>query len=313
MKQLFLPLGLIVSVLLAITFPAGGVLIDENNGFRIIVFIIFLVSGYQTGGSGGGITPGRSLFTLLGTATIISLLLGPVLGLLVSKIFHLPLSLAIGLLIISSAPPTVSSGVVITETSGGNAVLALFLTIALNLLGIFTMPFILDLCLHAVGSTDIDQAALLVKMLLLVLFPFIIGKSIRNVRQKEHVSALWSYFNSSAVILIVYSSISSASGSFSMLKAGDYAQIFACSAIVHILLLLLNAQAGKALHLSSADSKALLFVNSQKTLSIALAVLATLRIDTGNAIVVCLIFHFLQLFIDSFLAAALIKKTSTSF
>ncbi len=52
----------------------------------------------------------------------------------------------------------------------------------------------------------------------------------------------------------------------------------------------------------------MIFVTSQKTLAIALAVLANIQFETGNAIIVCLMFHFFQLFVDSFLASATRNK-----
>jgi sodium/bile acid cotransporter 7 len=305
-RQLFLPVGIFVAVIAALLFPAGGVLIADNNGLRILVFIIFLVSGYHTGSQ--GITLDRKLFVLFGFAAFISLVLAPVTGLLVSQLFSLSLPLAIGLIIISTVPPTISSGVVITEVSRGNAVLALFLTIGLNLLGIFTIPFLLNFCLHAAGPIDIDQAALLFKMLFFVLLPFAIGKLIRSLSGRNRISPIWSYVNSSCVIFMVYSSIAESQEAFKGLKVEDYALVLASVAIVHIALLLINGQTGKLLKLRSADHKALVFVTSQKTLPISLAVIANIKIDTGSAIVVCLMFHFFQLFLDSFLASMLQNK-----
>ena len=310
MKQFFLPFGLTLATLTGFFLPAGGVLLSNNNGLRIIVFIIFLISGYQTGSK--GLTLNKKLFTIFFTAACISLLLAPLLGLAVSIILQLPLHLAMGLIIISTVPPTISSGVVITEVSRGNGVLALFLTISLNLLGIFSMPFVLDLCLNAAGPIDIDQNALLLKMLFFVLLPFIIGKLFRNLRRKQQVSGVWSYVNSSCVILIVYASIATSKSAFNGLTLQDYLLIFTGVVSVHCLLLAINALAGKALQLSSADNKALLFVTSQKTMALALAVLASLTFDTGNAIIVCLMFHFFQLFIDSFLASAMQKKVTNT-
>lgn len=305
-KQLFLPFGLLVAVLSALLLPAGGHFISDNSGLRIIVFIIFLVSGYQT--SSGGLSLDKNLLILLFISSIISLLLAPLIGVIVAQILNLSLPLAMGLIIISTVPPTISSGVVITEVSRGNTVLALFLTITLNIIGIFTMPFVLDICLRAAGSIDIDQTALLLKMLLFVLLPFAIGKMIRNVSGKTTVSRLWSYINSSCVILMVYSSASTSRDAFTGLTITDYSLIFAAVALVHLLLLVINNLAGRRLKLSSADNKALLFVSSQKTLAIALAVLANINFETGSAIIVCLAFHFFQLFVDSALAAFLQKK-----
>ncbi len=306
MKQLFLPLGLILAVIVGFTLPAGGAFISDNNGLKIIVFLIFLVSGYQTGPK--ELSVDAKLFKLFLVAAVISLLAAPLLGLLFSKLLNLPLYLAMGLIIMSAVPPTISSGIVITEVSRGNGTLALFLTISLNLLGIFSMPFILDLCLKAAGPIDIDQTALLFKMLFFVLLPFIVGKIIRSISGKNRVSPLWSYLNSSCVIIIVYASLSTSTSALTGLTSKDYTTILVGVAAVHILLLLINAYAAKLLQLPSADSKAMLFVTSQKTMALALAVLANINFDTGNAIVVCLIFHFFQLFLDSFLASILQNK-----
>ncbi len=301
LKTLFLPIGLICAVFLGFFLPSVALFISENNGLKILVCIIFLVSGYQTGEK--GISLNRRLGILFLTAACISLFLAPLMGLLVSRIFDLSVPLTVGLIIISTMPPTISSGVVITEVSHGNAVLALFLTISINLLGIITMPFMLDFYLHAAGPIDIDQTRLLFKMCFFVLLPFIIGKMIRKIRAVDRIAPTWSYINSSCVILVVYSSIAGSRSAFSGLGISDYALILAAVAVTHCLLLLINLQTGRFMGLDNSDTKALVFVVSQKTLAIALAVLASVQFDTGSAIIVCLMFHFFQLFLDSLLAS----------
>jgi len=306
MKLFFLPSGLVLAMVTGFLFPAWGVFFSDNNGLKIVVFIIFLISGYQT--DTGGLSANKRLSAIVLFAATISLLISPLLGLGVSIILKLPRHMAMGLIIMSSVPPTISSGVVITEVAEGNGVLALFLTISLNLLGIFSMPFILDLCLKAAGPMDVDQYTLLLKMLFFVLLPFIVGKSIRKLTRKEHVSGMWSYVNSSCVILIVYASIAASKDAFTGLTVKNYLLVFTGVTSVHCLLLAISALAGKFLQLPVKDNRALIFVTSQKTMALALAVLASLQFDTGNAIVVCLMFHFFQLFIDSFLASMMKRK-----
>jgi len=306
MKQLFLPLGLVLAIISALFVPVGGIVISDNHGLKILVFIIFIVSGYQTGTK--GLVFNRKLVFIFMAAALISLILAPLLGLCIIKLIDLAPFLAMGLIIISAVPPTLSSGIVITEVSRGNTILALFLTVSLNLLGIITLPFMLDFCLKAVGPVDIDQNALLIKMLFFVLLPFVLGKLIRNALKVRDVSPRWSYVNSSCVILVVYASLSVSKNVFSDLDATEYAVIFTAVTLLHILLLASNTWAGKLLHLPRADQKALLFVASQKTLPISVAALTNIKFNTGSAIIVCLMFHFVQLFLDSFLAAYLQKK-----
>lgn len=308
MKQIFLPLGLTVAGIVGFFLPAGGIFLSDNNALKIVIVVIFLVSGYQTGPR--ALSLDATLLRLLVIAAAISLFIAPLLSLLLSNILNLSLHLTMGLIIMCSVPPTISSGVVITEVSRGNGTLALFLTISLNLLGIFSMPFVLDYCLKAAGPIDIDQIALLFKMLFLVLLPFIIGKTVRTILSKKKVSPLWSYLNSCCVIVIAYASFSASRSALAGLTLLDFVTILAGVASVHILLLIICTYAGIFLKLSSKNKKAMLFVSSQKTLALALAVLASINFDTGNAILVCLMFHFFQLFLDSLLASFMQKKSA---
>ncbi|WYD81505.1 MAG: bile acid:sodium symporter [Candidatus Electrothrix gigas] len=307
MRQHFLPVGLIIAAIAALTIPQAGILLANYNGVKLTIIIIFLVSGYQSGTT--GVPLNKSFLHIFLTAAIISLVLAPILGLAVGSLLALPPALFIGLLIICTVPPTLSSGIVITGVSGGNTVLALMLTISLNLLGILTLPPILHLCLKVrgpvTGPVALDQWSLFSTMVLLVLLPFMLGKTLRTVLKKQKVSANWSYVNSSCVIIAVYISLAVSRQEFFQTNTGQYLAVFLSVSLVHVLLLALNYQAAKWLELTLEDSKALLFVASQKTLPVSLAVLAGLHQDTGNAVIVCLLFHFTQLFIDSVVASQL--------
>ncbi|WP_446008907.1 bile acid:sodium symporter [Candidatus Electrothrix sp.] len=303
MRQYFLPVGLIIAAISALIIPQTGIVLADYYGIRFTIIIIFLVSGYQTGTA--GVPLNSRLLRIFLTAAVISLLVAPLLGLAIGSLLALPSSLIIGLLIICAVPPTLSSGIVITGVSGGNTVLALMLTISLNLLGILTLPPVLHLCLKASGPVAINQWGLLSKMLLLVLLPFVFGKTLRTVLNKQKVSSHWSYINSSCVILAVYISLAVSRQEFFHTNTGQYLAVFLSVSLVHVLLLVINNQAAKWLQLTPEDSKALLFVASQKTLPVSLAVLAGLSQDTGNAVIVCLLFHFTQLIIDSVLASRL--------
>ncbi len=300
LKQLFLPVGLVLALAAALLMPGAGIFLSHNQGLKVLICIIFLVSGYQTGSR--GLPLDRRLFHIFLVSAVISLFLAPLLGVLMTMAVDFAPSIAMGIIIISAMPPTISSGIVITEVSRGNAVLALFITISLNLLGIFIMPYVLDLGLKTAGPIDIDQTALLLKMLLFVLLPFAVGKLVRNLRDRTRISPNWSYVNSSCVILVVYASLSVSKGGFADHSLGEYGVILAAVALLHILLLVVSALAGNLLGLPPADCKALVLVTSQKTLAVALAVLANIAYDTGNAVIVCLLFHFFQLIADSILA-----------
>ncbi|MCI5132603.1 MAG: bile acid:sodium symporter, partial [Candidatus Electrothrix sp. EH2] len=157
MRRYFLPSGLFLAAIFALLLPQAGVLLAELGGINIVILVIFLVSGYQSGTA--GIPLNRGVLHVFLSAAVISLLLAPLLGLAIGTLFALPPFLLNGLLIICAVPPTLSSGIVITGISGGNTVLALMLTVSLNLSGILTIPVILDFCLKAGGTVTIDQRA----------------------------------------------------------------------------------------------------------------------------------------------------------
>ncbi|MCI5145450.1 MAG: hypothetical protein D3923_07935 [Candidatus Electrothrix sp. AR3] len=110
--------------------------------------------------------------------------------------------------------------------------------------------------------------------------------------------------------MVVYASLAVSRQAFSGTGLAEYALILASVALVHCLLLAINALAAKMLQLKPADRNALILVVSQKTLPVSLAVLAGLGDDTGNAVIVCLMFHFFQLFVDSMLASLLRKDVT---
>ncbi|MCI5223959.1 MAG: hypothetical protein D3924_15125, partial [Candidatus Electrothrix sp. AR4] len=264
MRQIFLPLGLLLAAVFALIQPTAGIFIAGHSGITICIVVIFLVSGYQTGSK--GIPLDKGVLRIFFAAAAVSLFLAPLLGLALTKVISLPQPLIIGLIVICAVPPTLSSGTVITGVSRGNTVLALLLTISLNLLGILTLPLMLDLCLNAAGPVAVNRSALLLKMLLLVLVPFILGRFTRAGMKRKQVSANWSYVNSSCVILAVHASLAASRAALFSTALREYAAILASVSLIHLLLLGVNAGAAKILHLHSADSKALIFVALQKTL-----------------------------------------------
>lgn len=96
----------------------------------------------------------------------------------------------------------------------GNAALALMLTVVGNLVGIFTVPFILKGMLGG-SSVSLDAVTLLVKLLITILAPLLVGKAVREVFSKvppfvkAHKTAL-SLISNGSLILIVWQTISSA-------------------------------------------------------------------------------------------------------
>ena len=71
---------------------------------------------------------------------------------------------------------------------------------------------------------------------------------------------------------------------------------------MHLILLIGMWFGGRALKYSSFDCKALIFTGASKTLTLALTTLAIMKADSGEAVVPCLIYYFLQMLVDSMIA-----------
>ena len=142
MNSYFLPVGLLLALLIAWLAPDPGAMLQRLGFIPWMVVTIFLINGYQTRFK--ELPRGRRILSASIIAILISLLISPLIGLAVVSSVSLPIGAAMGLVVMATVPPTLSSGIVMTGIAGGNVAKALFLTILLNLVGVFTVPFLLQ-------------------------------------------------------------------------------------------------------------------------------------------------------------------------
>lgn len=95
-----------------------------------------------------------------------------------------------GLAIFYVVPKTLGVGVAITHAAHGNLALSLLLTVATNMLGCITAPFLLYLLLAGGGGVvDINPGPLAHKLVLTVLIPTVQGRAIRAFHQKSVIGS----------------------------------------------------------------------------------------------------------------------------
>jgi len=301
MNSYFLPVGLLLAFTLAWMSPEPGEMMQKMGLISWMIVIIFLINGFQT--SMKNLPGGRSILIAPFIAILISLIISPFIGLAVISVLPIPAGAAIGLVVMATVPPTLSSAIVMTGIAGGNVVQALFLTILLNLIGVFTIPFMLQFTLESVSTLSISPLPLLKQLILLVLIPFLAGMILKSVMKIPKRHWLLKYLPSSCVIATVWMSVSASIDIIKELNLQLLLLIMVGAIAVHGFLLLLCWLSRFVFRPSQGDWLALLFTASQKTLPVAIAVLASLNQPIGLAIVACIIFHFLQLFIDSIIAS----------
>ena len=302
MTSMFLPLGLIASFIIAWAIPEAGSLLKEIGLIPWMIVTIFLVNGYQTNLS--ELPRDRSFVYTLTLAAIISLLISPLIGLGVSELLILPTGIALGIIVTATVPPTLSTCIVMTQLTNGRATWALVMTVILNIAGVFTIPFMLGLTVQG-DQLSIDPWPLLQKLMLLVLLPFILGSLAKQVATIDPKHVFLQYLPSSCVILTVWMALSDSSEVFQQLTVAVLSKIAIATLLLHFGLMLLALLASKLINLPAEERLAMLFTTSQKTLPVAVSVLAALNMPIGEAVLTCVLFHFLMLFIDSLLVPKL--------
>ena len=114
---------------------------------------------------------------------ICQLILLPVVAYILILILKLPLEIALGLMIIASAPGGVTSNV-LTKFANGDVALSISLTAIMSLLSIISVPFIVLTSANLLGvtsiSSDISMTGIALKMALVVTVPVILGMLIRG-------------------------------------------------------------------------------------------------------------------------------------
>ena len=308
MKSLFLPVGLLLSFIFAWAFPEPGSILKEFGMIPWMVVTIFLVNGYQTNLS--ELPKSRSFILALITGGFLSLLISPIIGWGVSEVLALPAGIALGIIVTATVPPTLSTCIVMTQLSGGYPRWALMITVILNIAGVFTIPFMLGYLLEGSSNVAIEPLSLLLSLILLVLLPFLIGIGAKHLASLDPQHQILKYLPSTCIILTVWMALSDSNELFQTLEGVAVLQIAIATLLIHFGLMALSYLLSQILHLEPQARIAMLFTLSQKTLPVSISVLATLDVPIGEAVLTCVLFHFLMLLVDSILTPRLALKSA---
>ena len=298
-KKLFLPVGMLVTLAIALLWPASGTWMKPYHANDLFIVLIFLVCGWQTNVSEMKLD--RKFIFLFVAGALVTLGIAPWIAKGIGMALALPALPVVGLVVISAMPPTLSSGIVMTENAEGNTFLSMMMTIGYNLLGVFVLPLVLPLLLAGSGDIDTHPLRMLIQLFLLVVVPFFIGFLGKKLTGKK-LPWLLGYIPSLCVLLLLLSFFSS---SYKSLKAFPMKVLLlsaAGSLVTHLILLAIMWFGGRFCRYPVRDCKALIFTGASKTLTLGLTTLAIMKADNGEAVVPCLIFYFLQMLIDSSLA-----------
>lgn len=298
-KKLYLPLGMVAVVILSLSMPVFGIAFKKLGLGNALIVAIFLVCGWETRVK--ELRFDRKFLVIFVSGAVISLICAPWLAVGLASLLRLPALPAVGLVVMAAVPPTLSSGVVMTETAEGNTFLSMTLTIGYNLLGVLTLPVMLVWCLSGGSEIDTNPLRMLLNLTWLVVLPFFVGFAGKKLIKKE-LPPWGGYIPSTCVLLLLFSFFSSSSGQLKSYPLDVLVLAGAGGLVMHCLLMAVMWYGGLFLKFPKADCKALIFTGASKTITIALTTLAILGADEGGAIVPCLVFYFIQMLIDSVLA-----------
>lgn len=298
-KKLFLPGGMVAGVILSFLFPEVGIWVKKTCGSSIFIILIFLVCGYQL--QLKEMKFDRKFISAFALCALLSLCAAPWMGFLTGKLLHLDMLALTGLVVMSCVPPTLSSGIVMVETAEGNVMLGVIMTVFYNLIGVLTMPLMLGWILSSGTKIETDPLKMFVQLLLFVVVPFMVGYGAKKLLKKK-AHPVMGYIPSACVIILILSFFSSAHAQFKSYPLTVLFLAGAAGVIMRIALMAILWYGGKLLKMSAQDRKAAIFTAGSKTLTIALTLLAILKIGDGPAVIPCMVFYFLQSMIDASLA-----------
>lgn len=285
-----------------------GKTLNALHGPDVVIFSIFFISGLiiETRQIRDGIKDVRATLAALFVIVLVS----PVAALGLS-LFSPAQGILIGLFIVSVMPTTLSSGIVMTGRAGGNMAHALCVTIFSNIISIVSIPFVLSLLLPFAQQSkelSINQGMIMVRLCILVLFPLIAGLLVKRFALNGQVSrkGVLQNINQVFVVLIVFMAASKVKNVLDG-SADGFFLIVLCTAVFHLILLAVSFAVAKGWGIRGSRNRSVLFMGSQKTLPLSVIIQMTYFPAFPTALLVCVIHHFVHLFIDGYLAVKLAK------
>jgi sodium/bile acid cotransporter 7 len=281
------------------------------------VSLIFLLYGVQLGPEKlkAGLTNAK-LHLVIHASTFI---LFPLILILLKPLFHTALLQQIWLpfFFLAALPSTVSSAVVMVSIAGGNIPAAIFNASVSSMLGVFITPLWMSIFLKQSGN--IQLGSIIIKLLLQVLFPVIIGLLLHKKFGKlaETNKKRLKIFDQSVILLIIYCSFSESfyEGVFKNFDALYLLEILLMATALLFVVYGIITIITKALHFERKDQITATFCGSKKSLvhgTVMSKVLFANAASAGLILLPLMIYHSLQLLIISIIAGKIQRVSSKS-
>ncbi|MCH4247269.1 MAG: bile acid:sodium symporter [Acinetobacter populi] len=306
---------LVLMVILATIVPISGQPAQIFNTLTTIaIAILFFLHGAKL--SREAVVQGIMHWKLHALVFAFTFAIFPIIGLMAKPVL-LPLlgqQLYWGFLFMCFLPSTVQSSIAFTSVAKGNVAGAVCSASFSNIVGMFITPILVSFFILGKTQHDFDPTASIIKILLLLLVPFILGQILRPYvfPLMSKAPSIVKAFDQGSILMVVYGAFSSA------VVAGLWHQVngwtlfyltLACSVLLTIIMLLAY-YLPKWLGFNREDQVTIFFCSSKKTLAsgVPMAQILFIGQPLGMIVLPIMIFHQIQLMVCGVIAAKWSKQ-----
>lgn len=307
---------IILAIIIAIIAPARGSFADIFGQLtNVAIALLFFLYGARlsTQEALNGLKHWRLHLTILAFTFVVYPLIGIALRPLTAVISH---DMYLGILFLTLVPSTVQSSVAFTSIAKGNVAGAIVSASASNLVGVIITPLLVMLLMGTGGGVHIDTSVF-GEIALLLLAPFLLGQLTRRWVGKIAQSKATKVVDRGSIAMVVYSAFSKGvvDGIWSSISLWDLAFLVVFAAIFVAFMLWLTRRASQKMGFNRADTIAIEFCGSKKSLATGLpmasVIFASGGASLGLLILPLMIYHQVQLMMCSWLAARYAQRPST--
>lgn len=307
---------IILAVIIAIIAPARGNFADIVGQLtNVAIALLFFLYGARlsTQEALNGLKHWRLHLTILAFTFVVYPLIGIALRPLTAVISN---DMYLGILFLTLVPSTVQSSVAFTSIAKGNVAGAIVSASASNLVGVIITPLLVMFLMGTGGGVHIDTSVF-GEIALLLLAPFVLGQLTRRWVGKVAQSKATKVVDRGSIAMVVYSAFSKGvvDGIWSSISLWDLAFLVVFAAIFVAFMLWLTRRASQKMGFNRADTIAIEFCGSKKSLATGLpmasVIFASGGASLGLLILPLMIYHQVQLMMCSWLAARYAQHPGT--
>ena len=307
---------IILAVIIAIIAPARGSFADIFGQLtNVAIALLFFLYGARlsTQEALNGLKHWRLHLTILAFTFVVYPLIGIALRSLTAVISN---DMYLGILFLTLVPSTVQSSVAFTSIAKGNVAGAIVSASASNLVGVIITPLLVMFLMGTGGGVHIDTSVF-GEIALLLLAPFVLGQLTRRWVGKVAQSKATKVVDRGSIAMVVYSAFSKGvvDGIWSSISLWDLVFLVAFAAIFVAFMLWLTKKASQKMGFNRADTIAIEFCGSKKSLATGLPMASVIFASGGASldllILPLMIYHQVQLMMCSWLAARYAQHPGT--